>query len=63
VRVDVSPGHPARELGWDDIERKLADCAASAGLPASQAAAAFAALETLEGRPDVRGVVGHLTRP
>ena len=44
VRVDVPPGHPTRELSWDDLSDKFADCARCLALPAQ-----VRALESIRG--------------
>jgi 2-methylcitrate dehydratase PrpD len=62
LRVDVAPGHPANELGWDDIRQKFLDCAGHGGLPAAQAQRAFEALTRLEACDDVDALARLLTR-
>ena len=37
VRVDQAPGHPFRELTWEDIAAKFTDCAAQARLDPGKA--------------------------
>lgn len=61
VRVSFAPGHPRRELRWDEIEQKFMDCAAHGGLPAAQAARAFAAVSKLEENEDVGALVRLMT--
>lgn len=41
LRVDRPPGHPSRELSWDDIHAKFLDCAAHARLPPDRSRRAF----------------------
>jgi 2-methylcitrate dehydratase PrpD len=53
VRIDHPPGHPSRELAWDDIHAKFMDCAAHARLPADRARRAFDLIRTLEKLDDV----------
>jgi len=55
IRVGKSPGHPSRELTWDDISAKFDDCAAMAGI--SDARQAFAALRELEHCSDMTNIV------
>ncbi len=62
LRIDKAPGHPARELTWDEIERKFTDCAAYCGVPERAATAAYAKLRNLERCPDVREIT-RLLRP
>ncbi|GAA4327589.1 MmgE/PrpD family protein [Pigmentiphaga soli] len=60
LRVDKAPGHPSRELSWQDIEAKFTDCAASARLSADVAERAFAQLRELERCPDIAALVDTL---
>ncbi|HET9663185.1 MAG TPA: MmgE/PrpD family protein, partial [Burkholderiales bacterium] len=41
ARVDRPPGHPSRELSWDDMEAKFTDCARHARFPLDRAHDAF----------------------
>ena len=61
LRVERPPGHPSRELSWDDLERKFHDCADQAGTPADRASEALAMLKTLETRTSVATLVGLLS--
>ena len=47
VRVDQAPGHPARELTWDDIAAKFMDCAAQARIDPNKAEQASRHLDVL----------------
>jgi 2-methylcitrate dehydratase PrpD len=60
VRVDQAPGHPCRELTWDDIAAKFMDCAAQARIDQSQAERALGILKQLETCPDIDEVVALL---
>jgi 2-methylcitrate dehydratase PrpD len=60
VRVDQAPGHPARELTWDDIAAKYMDCAARARIEPSKAEQAFRILQRLETCKDIGEVVALL---
>ncbi|MBV7482206.1 MmgE/PrpD family protein [Bordetella sp. BOR01] len=60
VRVNKAPGHPTRELSWDDIAAKFADCAGHARLDAGRAAEAFGMLRELENRRDLGALIGKL---
>jgi 2-methylcitrate dehydratase PrpD len=62
VRVDHAPGHPARELTWDDLAAKFTDCAAQARIEPTQAKQAFALLFELESCADVGEIVRLLRR-
>ena len=58
TRVDHPPGHPRRELTWDDLRAKFSDCARqSPRLSADAAAQAFDALRKLEHVADIRQIV------
>jgi 2-methylcitrate dehydratase PrpD len=61
TRIDVPPGHPRRELTWDDLRAKFADCAAQAAIPAERGRAAFEQLVALEKLGDLRQLVGLLS--
>jgi len=61
LRVERPPGHPSRELGWDDLEQKFRDCADQAGTPGDRASEAIAMLKTLETRPSTAALVGLLS--
>jgi 2-methylcitrate dehydratase PrpD len=60
VRVDQAPGHPARELTWDDIAAKFMDCAAQTRIDLGKAQRAFGLLTQLETCPDIDAVVALL---
>jgi 2-methylcitrate dehydratase PrpD len=60
VRVDKAPGHPARELTWDDIAAKFMDCAAQARIDLGKAERAFGILTRLETCADMREVLALL---
>jgi 2-methylcitrate dehydratase PrpD len=57
IRIDKPPGHPARELTWDDLGAKFADCAEQAGLAPERARRAFDLLRSLEAVDDVSQVL------
>jgi 2-methylcitrate dehydratase PrpD len=61
LRVDVAPGHPQLELGWDDIRHKFLDCARHGGVDGVRAERAFDALTRLERCDDVDGLANLLT--
>jgi 2-methylcitrate dehydratase PrpD len=58
--VDQAPGHPRRELTWDDIAAKFMDCAAQARIDLAKAERAFDILKCLETCMDVGEVVALL---
>jgi 2-methylcitrate dehydratase PrpD len=57
LRIDQPPGHPARELNWDDLSAKFTDCAAQAGLAPDRAQRAFELLTRLDALDDVSAVL------
>jgi 2-methylcitrate dehydratase PrpD len=60
VQVNKAPGHPLRELGWDDMAAKFRDCAGAVGLTQQASDAAFAALRGLEHCTDIAALVETL---
>lgn len=62
LRIHKPPGHPSRELSWDDLDHKFRDCAAQAGTDAKHAENAIALLKTLETQAGVAGLVKLLVR-
>jgi len=62
VRIDRAPGHPERELAWDELHRKFLDCAAHATVDAGQAERAFERITRLEECNDVGEIVRLLVR-
>lgn len=63
VRVDLAPGHPQRELTWDEVREKFADCAGYAGLPAPAAAETYARLRDLDACKDLGPVLEAMRKP
>lgn len=53
LRIDHPPGHPSRELSWDDIRAKFMDCAAHASLPDDRACRALDLIRALDKLDDV----------
>ena len=61
TRVDHPPGHPRRELTWDDLRAKFIDCTRqSQRVPTQAANEAFEAIRKLERLADIRQVVDLL---
>jgi hypothetical protein len=58
--VDQAPGHPARELTWDDIAAKFMDCASQARIDLGKAKRALDILARLETCADINEVVSLL---
>jgi 2-methylcitrate dehydratase PrpD len=61
LRVERPPGHPSRELSWDDLAQKFSDCAGQAGLEPARAAAALGQLRALETVASVAALMPLLT--
>ena len=61
VRVEQAPGHPSRELTWDDISAKFMNCAAQAHIDAGRAKRALGILKRLETCTDASEVVALLS--
>ena len=62
VRVDKAPGHPLRELSWDDLRAKFIDCARTAGVSAD-AASLYESLRGLRDCADVAALVDRMRNP
>jgi 2-methylcitrate dehydratase PrpD len=62
IRILRPPGHPSRELTWDDLEHKFRDCAAQAGTSTENTDNSIAALRTLETQASVADLVTLLVR-
>ena len=61
IRVDKAPGSPSRELTWNDLNEKFADCARhSRRISASAADKAFATIRKLEQAADIALVTDSL---
>jgi 2-methylcitrate dehydratase PrpD len=60
LRVPKPPGHPSRELTWDDLEAKFSDCAREAKIAETKAQQAFTALRNLEDCADLSTVIALL---
>ncbi|MGQ0526269.1 MAG: MmgE/PrpD family protein [Betaproteobacteria bacterium] len=63
VRIERPPGHPSRELSWDDIEAKFVDCATHARLPHERAREVFRLIGELDKLADVTHIVDRLRLP
>jgi len=62
IRINKPPGHPSRELSWEDVDHKFRDCASQAGTDAKHTELAIAALKTLETQTSIAGLVALLVR-
>ncbi len=60
VRVAKAPGHPSRELSWDELAHKFRDCAAHAGLSAAQTDRAVSALQQLQSQDQMDTIMHSL---
>jgi 2-methylcitrate dehydratase PrpD len=63
VRVDRAPGHPTRELSWQDLREKFVDCAQTAGLSAADAPRLYEDLRNLRQCADVGALVDRMRNP
>ena len=61
LRVDFAPGHPKRELTWQEVREKFMDCAAHGRVDPGRAESALAEIMRLEECADVSRVVNLLT--
>ncbi len=57
TRIDKPPGAPGRELSWDDLRIKFADCAKESRIGEAKANEAFAAVQELETLEDIGTLV------
>ncbi|MGE5525695.1 MAG: MmgE/PrpD family protein [Rhodospirillaceae bacterium] len=62
VRIDRAPGHPERELTWDDLHGKFIDCARHASLDTTQAENAFERITRLERCEDIGEILALLVK-
>lgn len=62
VRIGKPPGHPSRELSWQDLEKKFYDCSTQAKISEKNSALAIQALRALELQLDVSKVVNLLLK-
>lgn len=62
IRINHAPGHPQRELSWDDVHRKFLDCAAYAGMEQTPVEAAFECFTRLERCDDISEIVNLLIK-
>lgn len=57
VRVDLAPGHPKRELSWNEIGEKFKDCATTAGLTPAVASHLMLRLGDLRSARDMQSLL------
>ena len=57
ARVDLAPGHPKRELSWDEVAEKFKDCATSAGLTPAVASHLILRLGDLRSARDMQSLL------
>ena len=60
IRVDHPPGHPRRELEWNEIQAKFMDCASTAHIDSNGAESVFKRLANLEACNDVNEIAALL---
>jgi 2-methylcitrate dehydratase PrpD len=53
VQVEFAPGHPQRELSWDDLHDKFIDCAHYAGIATAPAERLYTALQNVRACEDL----------
>lgn len=63
VQVEFAPGHPQRELTWDDLHEKFVDCAEYAGIAKASARTLFERLRDLRTCPDVTPLLDSMRTP
>jgi 2-methylcitrate dehydratase PrpD len=61
TRVEVPPGHPRRELSWDDLRAKFSVCAELAKIPSERGRQAFEQLAALDRVEDLRPLVALMS--
>lgn len=61
VRIDTPPGHPKRELSWEDLRLKFLDCANSCGVSVEVATEAFEGLKRLDEVKDMAALLAPLS--
>jgi 2-methylcitrate dehydratase PrpD len=62
VRIDRPTGSPGKDLTWDDLMAKFADCGREAGLDADAIDAARTRFATLSDAPDIHAALKTLAR-
>ena len=60
VRIFKPPGHPSRELSWEEITDKFNDCARQAKIDAAMALEALDQIRALQTCPDVSLIINKL---
>ena len=60
VRIFKAPGHPSRELSWEEITHKFNDCARQAKIDAAIALEALDQIRALQTCPDVSLIINKL---
>lgn len=60
--VVIAPGHPDRELTWEQLDAKFDDCATSAGFTHAFATETFALLRELDQAPAFGGIVSRMNK-
>ena len=63
VQVEFAPGHPQRELTWDDLREKFIDCAEYAGIAKASAESLYAELRDLRACRDLTSLLSSMRAP
>jgi len=63
VQVEFAPGHPQRELTWDDLHEKFIDCAQYAGIAKTSAETLYERLRDLRACVDLTPLLDSMRTP
>ena len=63
VQVEFAPGHPQRELSWDDLHEKFIDCAQYAGVETTSAEMLYERLRDLRSCNDLVPLLNAMRNP
>ena len=63
VQVEFAPGHPQRELTWDDLHEKFIDCAEYAGIAKASAETLYGELRDLRACRDLTPLLDSMRAP
>ena len=63
VQVEFAPGHPQRELSWDDLHEKFIDCAQYAGIAKTSAEMLYERLRDVRACVDLTPLLNSMRTP
>jgi 2-methylcitrate dehydratase PrpD len=63
VQVEFAPGHPQRELGWNDLHEKFIDCAQYAGVDKTSGEILYERLRDLRSCSDFTPLLNTMRNP